>query len=244
MKKIMATVFTPGFFLNGVTQIASVHSNSYDSVDEIIVYDLGLSEEESETLNRFAKVKVLQFPHEVNTYYDGYLDPWQNAYKPFVIKDAGNYGDLVLYLDADAAVLKDLKPVYEQIAKDEIFLVQDRNNSNFLWTHQRALELLRATDAEKYGQQLWAGILGYQKNGKFQKMIDEAFAFSLNKAIVHGSHQNHRHAQSIYSILAIRHQCPVQPIEIYGEWRGILDPNQVIYVHRGAYKNLAGLRLR
>jgi hypothetical protein len=242
MKKIVAAVFNSFYYESGVTLVASIHRNSYDSVDEIIIYDLGLAKQEIETLNQFAKVKVLRFPDVVNSYYEGYLEPKQFAYKLFVIKDAGNYGDLVFYLDAGAAVLRDLIQVYELIEKDDILLVQGVQD-NLRWTHQRALELMNATEAEKHGNQISAGILGYKKDGKYQKMIDEAFTYSLNKEIVHGSHANHRHDQSIYSVLAIRYQCPVQSMQIYGG-RSIAAPNQVIYVHRRAYVNHEELRLK
>jgi hypothetical protein len=243
MKKIVATVFNSPYYLSGLGLIASIHRNSYDSVDEIIVYDLGLTNRELELLNKCAKVKIIGFPDAVKGYYDGYLEPRQHAYKLWVVKDAGNYGELIFFLDAGIAVLHDLQPVFAQIEKEEIFLVQDIH-LNIDWTHQRALELMNASEKEKYGKQLSSGILGYKQNGKYRTLIDEAFVYSQNKEIVHGNHENHRHDQSIYSILAIRYNCPVQSIEIYGEWRGILNASQALYVHRRKYLNHEGLRYK
>jgi hypothetical protein len=101
---------------------------------------------------------------------------------------------------------------------------------------------MKASEKEKNDSQLSAGMLGYKIGGRYQKLIDEAFEYSKIKDCVRGDAVirdpampyllGDRHDQSIYSVLASRYNCPRQDIAIFGEWRGVLSDEQVIYVHR------------
>jgi hypothetical protein len=242
MQKLIALSFNSKFFKAGITLIASLHRVAFDSFDQIIVYDLGLTRTEVDCLNNCEKVKVVSYPEIVYACFDGFLEPRQFAWKPLVIKDVGRKeGELILYIDAGAVVLKDIQIIFTIIDKEEIFLVQDYH-LNCDWTTSRALELMNATTEERNGKQLWAGIIGYKVGGKYQPVIDQAFEYAQNQEIVCGDRKCHRHDQSIYSVLAIRYRCPVQPIEIYGQWRGIQSDDQVIYVHRRAFYSKKGLK--
>ena len=60
----------------------------------------------------------------------------------------------------------------------EIFLVGDVHiNRNF--THSECVECVSATESELSDNQLWAGLVGYKSNGKYQQLFDDAYAFSL-----------------------------------------------------------------
>jgi hypothetical protein len=100
---------------------------------------------------------------------------------------------------------------------------------------------MKATPEEINGTQIWAGMQAYKINGKYNNIIKEAYEFSKIKECIEGSVNDHRHDQSIFSILSIRHNCPRQNIRIFGEYRGIISPNQVVYTHRNTYNNYEGL---
>lgn len=235
MTNIVATACNSAFFDSALTLIASVQQTSEHSVDRIIVYDLGLDAAEAAYLNRCHKVDLVAFPSWAERIFPGYLFPRQYAWKPLAIKHAAIFGDRVLYLDAGAVALKDLAVIYDRIAENGIFLVGD-THLNRDWTHDMCFAIMDATDAERNAQQLWAGLVGYRPGGNYQRFIDEAFTFSCIKSAVFGDRANHRHDQSIYSILAHRHGAPREDIHIFGEWRGIISPDQVIFVHRRNYR--------
>lgn len=244
MSRILVMSFNSKFFKAGISLISSIHRHSFDTVDEMVIYDLGLTAREIRYLNRCEKVRVTLYPDLVKTFFPGFMEPGNFAWKPFVIKDAGRKeGDLLCYLDAGIVALKDLKIIYDLIDAEEIFLVQD-SQLNRNWTTPEAFKLMNASAAEIAGQQLCAGILGYKVGGKYQGMIDQAYHYAQNEVIICGDRRKHRHDQSIYSVLAIRYGCPTQPLRIYGEWRGIISEEQVLYVHRRDYKQKAGLRLK
>ena len=113
---------------------------------------------------------------------------------------------------------------------------------NYKWTHERTFKIMQADRAERTANQLCAGIHGYKANGEYQIYIDEGFRYAQIKECIFGSHEGHRHDQSIYSVLAKRYDLPYQSLNRFGEWRSIdYSPRQVLYVHRGTYYNIDGL---
>ncbi|MFV3129922.1 hypothetical protein [Niveispirillum sp. KHB5.9] len=235
MTNILATCCDTAFFDSCLTLVASVQETSGQTVDRILVYDLGLEVEQAEYLDRCRQVEVVQFPQWVGRIFPGYLFPGQYAWKPFVIKDAARHGDRVLYMDSGAMALKDLKTIYDRIAQNDIFLVGD-SHLNRDWTHEMCFRIMDATEDERNGRQIWAGLQGYKPGGRYQRYIDDAFTFSCIKSAVFGDRASHRHDQSLYSVLAQRYGAPREDIHIFGEWRGFMSPDQVILVHRRGYR--------
>jgi len=238
-KNIFITSFNSLFFKASITLISSLHKTSIDTIDKIIIYSLGLKKIEKDFLNTLKKVEVIEYPTTINNLWDGYLDPTIFAWKCFAIWDAKRFGDNILYLDSGALALKDIKTIYKIINKNEIFLVGDKH-TNRNWTHKKCFEIMNASESEINDFQLWAGILGYKTNGKYQQLINDAFEYSKIKECIAGDRKNHRHDQSIYSILASRYKCPRQSILVFGEWESLekaISQNSVIYVHRRSYYN-------
>lgn len=238
-RKILVASFNSLFFKAGITLISSIHKTSIDTIDKIIIYNLGLKKIEINFLNSLKKVEIVEYPEFLNNFWNGYINPTSFAWKCFAIWDAKRFGDSILYMDSGAMALRNLKNIYEIINNDEIFLVGDKH-INKKWTHKKCTEIMKASDYEINDLQLWAGILGYKVNGKFQQLINDAFEFSKIKECIAGNRKIHRHDQSIYSILASRYKCPKQDISLFGEWQSLEKAhlqNSFIYVHRRAYYN-------
>jgi hypothetical protein len=243
MDNIFVTSCNSIFFKSCISLIASLHKTNLNTIDKIFIYDLGLKKIERNFLSSLKKVDVVDYPASVNNFWDGYLNPVAFAWKCFAIKDAGKYGKNIFYLDSGAVVLRDVKIIYDIISRDDIFLVGD-DHLNKKWTHAKCIEVMNASESEINDFQLWAGTLGYKVDGKYQNLIDEAFAYSKIKECITGDRKYHRHDQSIYSILASRYSCPRQDLRIFGEWFSLekaVKQNSVIYVHRRTYYNCNGL---
>ena len=105
-----------------------------------------------------------------------------------------------------------------------------------------------ATTAELNNTQLWAGLVGYKSNGKHQHLIDEAYKYAMIPGCLDGNQENHRHDQSILSILAARYVVDRQNIDIYGYWTDInrtlshaLNLGSVVFAHRKGHRDHSGL---
>jgi len=161
--------------------------------------------------------------------------------------DAINYSENILWLDAGVCTLKSLETIFNVIENEEIFLVGDTHiNSNF--THKNCINIMNATESEISDFQLWSGLVGFKSNGKFKNIITEGWYYTQIVGCIDGFEDNHRHDQSILSILASRYNCSRQDIDMYGYWTDntrnlntAKEYGSVIFVHRRGYDNKTNL---
>ncbi len=238
----ISTTANSKFFYSLKTLVASIHRNSSNFVDQIFIYDLGLTTGERNEASSWYKCTILDYPSSVDT------DPESRAFKCYVISDAKSHSVNNLYLDAGVMLLKPVNDIFEIINEEHIFLVGDKHlNKNY--THDDCIAIMSATEEELNDVQLSAGILGHKVSGKHQELIDKAWVFAQNKQCISGDQQDHRHDQSIYSILASRYGCKKHDIDIYGYWTDTnrslstaKEHGSVIFVHRNGHWEFEGLR--
>jgi hypothetical protein len=156
----------------------------------------------------------------------------------------------VLWLDAGACALRSLEPIFNVIESEDIFLVGDVHiNKNF--THKRCVEVMNATEEELMDNQLWSGLVGFKSDGKYSRIITEGWNYSQIEGCVDGFEDNHRHDQSVLSILSSRYNCPTQDIDIFGYWtdssrnlEGAKSIGSVIFAHRRGYDDKSKLMFK
>ena len=245
---IVITAANDLYFESLKTLISSIHKHSFDTVDQIFVYDLNLCDENKAILLKMQNVTLLNFLKISPLPYRDYLLPSGHAYKLFCVYDAQEMGKNVLWLDAGVMILKDIKEIFDIIEREEIFIVGDTHLTR-TFTKRKCSEIMNATDAELDDTIISSGILGYKSFGKYQTLINEAFEYSKIEGCVVGDEENHRHDQSVYSILVTRYGCKKYNIDIYGYWA---DPrrtyetavlsNAVIFVHRRGHDAFNDIR--
>ena len=244
---ILVTATNSPYYESLLTLISGVHKFSVDIVDKIFVYNLGLDESEVKNLNRLKNVEVLEFPENSSELHPKFMEPKSYVYKIYCMYQSSKLGKNVLWLDSGASPLKSIDVIYQKIDEDEIFLVGDiHTNRNY--THQDCRNCTSATENELDGKQLWAGLVGYKSNGKYQHIFDESYKLSLIPGCLDGNQENHRHDQSILSILTHRYNCPRQNIDIFGYWTDwnrnlnlALELGSVIFAHRRGHNDKTNL---
>jgi lipopolysaccharide biosynthesis glycosyltransferase len=244
---IIVTAADRKYFDSLRTLISSIHKHSYEVVDKIIVYDIGLDPEEVKRLNNIEKVCVKEFSN-IEIPYKHYLLPKGHAYKLYCVYEFKQLAKNILWLDAGVMLLKDIHEIFNIIELEDIFLVGDVHlNKNY--TKKACIQAMNATENELNDTQLSSGILGYKSNGKYQKLIDEAFEYSKIEDCVVGDEENHRHDQSVYSILASRYSCKKHDINKYGYWTDssrnlhtAMENDAVIFVHRRGHHDISNIR--
>lgn len=240
--RTISTTANSKFFYSLKTLISSIHKHSLNDIDQIFVYDLGLSKDELKEISGWAKCSILEYPDTINT------KPESRAYKCYARWHAKKHSFSNLYLDAGVMLLKSVNNIFEIIDTEDIFLVGDKHlNKNY--THDECIRIMEATQEELEDTQLSSGIFGYKIGGKYQNMIEEGWIFGQNDQCVAGDSQDHRHDQSIYSILASRYGCNKYDIDIYGYWTDhnrnlatAIENGAVIFVHRNGHWDFDGLR--
>lgn len=244
---IIITAANSLYYYSLLTLISSIHKTSITVVDKIFVYNLGLSAEEISTLSKLKNVIVINFTDDDKAYHPKLMEPKSYIYKIYCMKKALYLSNNILWLDAGAMLLKSCDIIFNKIKDDGIFAVGDiHKNKNY--THDFCKNIMEAAERELEDAQLSAGIFGYSVFGKYLSLIEKAYEYNMIPGCVDGDQQNHRHDQSVLSILASRFQIPRQDIDIYGYWTNhnrnlntAISHGSVVFVHRRGhidYKDL------
>jgi hypothetical protein len=169
-----------------------------------------------------------------------------------------NDGDVVFYVDAGNIFLQNPNFLYEKLEENNGVILFDNRDGmrngesaqNFISCKKDSFVLMGCdTEEYIYGKHLNASYQIYQKNQFTLDFLSEYLSFSQNIEIItdtpnkHGEnyegYYDHRHDQSILSLLAIKHK--INPLVDPSEWgnkcncRGF---NQIFQHHRNPYFTL------
>jgi hypothetical protein len=150
--------------------IASIHQFHEEQLGEIAVYDLGLTENERDTLNTIANVNVYDV-EKVNPYIfqkvllnkKGKVARGWYSWKPVVIKQALERHSEVFYLDSGITVRGPMNVLFQHVAEND-YLFIDCGHSLERMTPKPLIEKfsLDKTHLEKVGMS--AGFQGLSQN--------------------------------------------------------------------------------
>lgn len=143
-------------------------------------------------------------------------------------------GDFVIYSDAANVITNDISPLFTRCAEQGgILLFENKNGSwdgriwkNNEYTKADCFNLMGCTSDEYvFGNQVDAAIQVYQKNERTVKFLKEYLDYCQDERILtdmpnttgenHEGFRDHRHDQSVLSLLAIKYgvpltKCPTQ----------------------------------
>ena len=250
-KNIIITGANSIYFESLLTLISTVHKDSFELVDMIVVYDFGLDQTEINRLKSLEKIMIVDIVKDFQI-YEGISSIKTKCHflKMYTLFHSMSLSKNVLWLDAGACALRSLEPIFNVIESEDIFLVGDIHlNKNF--THKRCVEVMNATEEELMDNQLWSGLVGFKSDGKYSRIITEGWNYSQIEGCVDGFEDNHRHDQSVLSILSSRYNCPTQDIDIFGYWtdssrnlEGAKSIGSVIFAHRRGYDDKSKLMFK
>lgn len=245
---IIITGANSSYFESLLTLISSIHQYSFDIIDCIIVYDFGLNNAEINKLQTCKKVLVKKIQDKFDIYNNILTTKIKCHFlKMFALHNSLSLSNNILWLDAGVCALSTVESIFNIIDKEHIFLVGDYHlNKNY--THKKCINIMGANIKELDDYQLSSGIIGFNSGGAYTKLIKEAWSYSLVDGCIDGYEDNHRHDQSILSILASRYDCKRYDIDKYGYWTDInrnlntaLKNNSIIFVHRRGYTNFSNI---
>ena len=132
----------------------------------------------------------------------------------------------MFWIDAGIVTFGNIKFIFEHINKHGFWLTEEEGFINHNFTHAVCKEIIQATNEELEGNQLLAGLSGFNKD-KGLDIVHKWCHFCSIKECVTGIHwfpeplhftyletnthytlYGHRHDQTILSILRIRHKLP------------------------------------
>jgi len=175
------------------------------------------------------------------------------SWKSFIIRDTldmVNDGDIVFYVDSGNLIINDVAPLLNIITKKDIALFVNRDGNyegkihhNSRWT-KRDCFVMMDCDEDKYytAKQINGSYIGIKKTNKNINLMDEYLKFSQNVNIITDvpnitkenlkDFEDHRHDQSILSLLAKKHNIDLSPDP--SEWGNNYprNYNQIFMHHR------------
>jgi FkbM family methyltransferase len=192
--RIVVTSFDSHYFQQGLNLIASLHRTSIDSIDRIVVYPLGLNENERGRLSDLEKVELVDYPDNIRQLtFPEFLDPKTRAYKAYATRPVYPHnadGDLVLWMDAGLSALQDIDAVFTLIDSHDFFIT-DHDDSrhwpfyNVSFMHSETRKIVKPTNRELMAKHLCSAMVGYRVGGRHQKLIDQAWEYGrLREAVL------------------------------------------------------------
>ena len=205
-------------------------------------------------------IEILQYTQSIRCKFPEFLTPNMFAWKPCFIRFVFESSDVqnVFWIDSGIVTFGNIKFIFEHIEKHGVWLTEDEGWINYNFTHAVCKEIMQATNEEMEGNQLIAGLSGFNKD-KGLDIVHKWCHFCSIKECVTGIHwfpeplhftyletnthytlYGHRHDQSILSILRIRHNLPtVQKTWEFYEFRSLEHAqknNSLFYNHHGSYE--------
>lgn len=133
--------------------IGSIHRVHFDTVGEIAVFDLGLTQQQLRHLKKIAKLNVYDIemtnPDLLKPVYTGtkMVKGWF-AWKPVAIKQALDMFPYVLYVDSGAVILKPINDLFEHI-KENGYFFKDCGHGIRWMTTQHVIDKFNLLSPEK-----------------------------------------------------------------------------------------------
>lgn len=190
LRRVVVTSFNQHYFVQGLNLLSSLHVYCRDAIDLIVVYDLGLTEQQRSLLNCLEGVVCRRYP--ANEPWSGYYHPKSYMYKCFAIYAARDLVDeengIVLWIDAGVSVTSPMDAVFRILDSRGIFLVNhdDRKNNclvNAAFTHPRQTEALNLGFRELSADHVCSCVLGYKRGTSGETLVKKVFDLSLTKEL-------------------------------------------------------------
>jgi len=250
-KNILLTACNDAYYTACLTLISHTQQLPvFQHIDQIIVYNLGMTEKEIDYLNKLEKVTVKFFGKDTKEFFPGYLDPKTYAWKMYVLHDAKNLAtNCIFYLDSGVVPVFDFTEVYDKIEETGKFLVGSLHKIGEHISDACKIKM-NVTENELKAEAITAGIQGYKIGSYYEcQYIDVGFYLSQIPECICGNKYGenpHRHDQTIYSILANR--LKITKFEDLYKYSGWLNPHmipeQIFWVHRRNYINFERLKFQ
>ncbi|MDQ7787553.1 MAG: glycosyltransferase [Thermodesulfovibrionales bacterium] len=199
-KWVIASAASSFNFPQLIDLIGSLHRHCIQNLWKIVVYDLGLSDTQSEYLSQLAAVKVKKVP-----FFNPHALAW-GTWKLWSIKDCAEQETAgpFLFCEAGVQILKDLSPIFDLIIDNGYGLWHSVGNFNRDWSTNNVYEKLGIEKARDTSLQVINEVQGYSSRGIVKaKLIDSAFHLAADEKLLYPSTDclNNRHAISLLSLI-------------------------------------------
>ena len=210
---VIISAANEAYFTGLLNLVGSMHYWSPKS--QIIIYDLGLSEQQLQEISHWRNAKVVHnvLGDETPAHCKQLK---QYAWKPVILLHAIQQFEAILWLDAGSDIRASLEPIEKALETDGHFFVQGQDLDMTKKSHQGSYLKLDVKKNDFSGKPHFAGNLqAYIRNRPAHEKILEPLhkaALEQNCIAPPGSNlSNHRYDQTLLSILIYQSDLQVWP---------------------------------
>lgn len=206
--EILITAADSRYFLSILSLIQSLDDTGNSNYD-LVIFDLGLKKWERELLEKIipSNYFCVDLPTDPSLFpgWDeaGRKDSY--AWKARIISEVIGEDTCFLWIDSGVLISAKLSPIFKKIRQKGYFVVRNYDHQNRDWTSEECSTIMKVTTSELNSPQVMANFFGISIDSNDGMRLFESWArWCREELAVKGSRINHRHDQTLLSILAAR----------------------------------------
>ena len=207
---VFVTAAEKNYFNHLILLINSYYKNLNN---QLIVYDIGLDEKQSQYIRDNYQNLILQkfqfekYPEFISQYFDGKLGNY--AWKPIIIDEVLKQNkSKVVWLDAGNLITKKIRFLKIALTRNGI-IVPSSSNTIKEWTHPKTIEYIGIQNNILDKRNFASGLVGFDYNLKEARIISELWSeFSQIQECIspkESSRLNHRQDQAVLTLLLYKY---------------------------------------
>ena len=174
IKNAVVTACNSKYFKSCLTLITSLRKHSEKDID-IICFWFWVDWSRTTCIVEFGKSRIYTNDRNITIYtihkmkISWFLTPNQFGWKAWFIRFVFESSDVqnVVWIDSGIVTFGNIKFIFEHIKKHGYWLTEEQGFINHNFTHAVCKEIIQATNEELEGNQLLAGLSGFNKDKGF-----------------------------------------------------------------------------
>lgn len=197
------------FFYALLTQITTFCHRAEISKIDLDIWDLGMTESQLRLLecilrDNWKLRKVSELGPEPFT--GAFVPKMRNfAWKSFCISKSMSDCQSLLWIDAGVAITNNLIPLFERIENEGYLFIQNFQRINRDWISEECAINMIVTEREMDAFQIHGNVMGFRNSMESNSLISDWNRSSSDSRNLISNNLNHRHDQTLISILINRH---------------------------------------
>lgn len=198
------------FFYGLLTLLTTFYHNADYKHINLDIWDLGMTESQIRLIRC-----ILRTNWNLRRVDELGQEPFQNAFnasmrnfawKAFCIDNSHKTGETCLWLDAGVAVSNQLDTIFENIEQTGYLFIQNGTRKNNDWISSECISNMNVNDVDLNSYQVHGNILGFSQKPSSVEILKAWRSSCTNPSNLISNEKNHRHDQTVLSILISKHK--------------------------------------
>ena len=231
------------YFYSLITLLTTLLHRSDASEYDLDIWDLGLTEKQLSLIGlclrpswKVRKLSELGSPPFPGAYRVNLRNfAWKSACIHLSIENC----DSLLWIDSGVAFANPVQLIFDQAENNWCIVYKNNEYINRDWTSKSCANQMAATSSELEAYQIHANVLAFQANKESVNLISKWHEACRHPQNVVSLDPNHRHDQSVLSILISRFQIPIysstEIIQENSDFSLAVESNKIFLAHRQTF---------